>query len=98
MADPRNRRDSAATIARRLAAGVGSRVALPRNAVGRVGQARLAKQTGFAATERRGFLGRALFAAAKTGGRNVSGFALRRENVAQAQRLHSRGRDFAGAR
>ncbi len=39
--------------ARRLAAGVGGRVALSRNAVGRLGQARLAKQTRFAATERR---------------------------------------------
>src|SRR5262245_52279338 len=45
LADRIDRRDRAAPFARRLAAGVGSGIALPRTAAGRMGQARLAKQT-----------------------------------------------------
>src|SRR5262245_16181299 len=73
LADPRYRRDRAAPPTRRLAAGVGGRVALSRKAVGRMGQTRLAQQTRFALAQPGRVCGCALAATEKTGGRNVSG-------------------------
>src|SRR5262245_18205830 len=67
---------------------MGSRVEMPRNAAGGMGQTRLANQTGLAATKRRSFLGRAAVATTKSGGRDVSGFAFWRADVAQTSRLH----------
>src|SRR5262249_45338591 len=83
LADPRHRRDRAAPVTRRLAAGVGGRVALPRRVAGRVGQARLAKQTRSAARECRPGLGCPAVTARKIGGGNVSTPAVRRREVVE---------------
>src|SRR5262245_55335358 len=79
----------AAPLARRLAAGMGSGTARARRVVCRLGQTRLAKKTGFAATERRGFL--PLSAATNPGGRDVSRLAIWRANVTEESRFHRRG-------
>src|SRR5262249_36620087 len=78
LADPRHRRDRAAAITLRLAAGVGSRVALPRNAAGRMGQAGLAQQTRSTVAQPGRVYGRPVVATKKNGGRNVSRPAFRR--------------------
>src|SRR5262245_8912699 len=88
LADPLRRPDRAAPLARRLAAGVGSRVALPRGAAQRVGQTQLANQTGFVMAQHECILGCALFAATKIGGRYVSRLALWRADASEASRFH----------
>src|SRR5262245_61051174 len=77
LADQVDRRNRTAPPARRLAAGVGSGIALSRTAAGRMGQARLAEQIRIAAAEPGRVLGCALLAARKMGGRDVSRLALR---------------------
>src|SRR4030095_109138 len=78
----------AAPLARRLAAGVGSRVALPRIAPGRLGQTRLGKQIRSAATERRRVPGRAALTTTKIGGQDVSRLSFWRADAAQTTCLH----------
>src|SRR5215471_11964458 len=92
MADLCNWRDRAAKTPRRLAAGVGSGIAIPRTAVGRMGPARLAEQAWTAASQPGRVLGCALVAAATMGGRDVSRLALRFANVAEEPRLYFRSR------
>src|SRR5215813_13145342 len=87
----------AAALARRLEAGVGGRVALARGAVGRLGQARLAKQTRSAATQPGRVLGCAAFTTKKIGGRNVSRPAFWFANAAEESRLHGYCCFHAGA-
>src|SRR5262245_52734083 len=95
LAHRSNRRDRAAPPTRRLAAGVGSRTALSRTAAGRMGPARLAEQTRTAEAQPGRVLGRAVVAARKMGGRDVSRLAIRHTNTAEESRLHFRGRaDF----
>src|SRR5882672_8011330 len=92
LANPGDRRDRAVPFARRLAAGVGSRVTSSRNIARRLGEAQLAEQTQFGLPKPRRFLGRAVASATAMGGRHVSGSAIRRANVGQGERLHdSRG-------
>src|SRR5262245_33051757 len=85
----------AAPFARRLAAGMGSRVALARGAVGRVGQAQLENQTRSAAAQPGRVLGCAAVTTEKTGGRDVSRLAFWRADDAQAQNPHDCGRAIA---
>src|SRR5262249_43805303 len=80
--------DRAAPVARRLAAGVGGRVATPRSTVGRMGSARLAEQTGLALGLDERLLGSALATTAKMGGRNVSRLALWRAHAAEESWLY----------
>src|SRR5262245_26263142 len=63
-----------------------------------MGQARSAKQTFSVVAQRGRVYGRALVAAKKIGGRNVSRLALWRADVAQISGLHGRGGVIAGAR
>src|SRR5262245_51550181 len=63
-----DRRDRAAPIARRLAAGVGGGVAIPRNATDRMGQPQFENQTRSAAAQRRRVLGCAALTTEKIGG------------------------------
>src|SRR5438128_735199 len=83
-----DRRDRAAPLAGRLAAGVGRRVALPRNVAGRVGQTQLDHQTGFVAAQPGRVAGYALVATQETGGQNVSEPAVWHPNAAETSRLH----------
>src|SRR5262249_38722649 len=90
VADPRHRCDRAAPLSRWLAAGVGSRVAVSRRVVSRVGQARLARQTCSAVAQPGRVYGCAVVATKKTGGRNVSRLALWRADVTQNPGLYSK--------
>src|SRR5215510_11047394 len=63
-------------VPRRLAAGMGSRVALSRIVAGRVGASHLANQTRFTAAQPGRVLGCAVVATQTMGGRDVSRFAL----------------------
>src|SRR5262245_26501982 len=88
LADPRNRRDRSAPLARRLAAGVGSGVAPSRRVIGRMGSAQLARQARSAVAQYERVLGRSVATTEKIGGRNVSRLTFWRADVAQEQRLH----------
>ena len=98
MAGAVDRRDRAAKIEGRLAAGMGSGIALSRIAAGQMGQTRLAGQRRSVAAQPGRVCGCAVVAAEKVGGGNVSRPALRRENAAEEQGLHRRGRAHARAR
>src|SRR5262245_30501033 len=96
LADRRHWFDRAAPFASRLAAGVGSGIALPRADAVPVGPARLAEQTRTASAQPGRVLGRAVVAAATMGGRNDSGLALWRTNVSEKSRRHGDCRLHAG--
>src|SRR5215510_5376971 len=76
---------------------MGGGTALPRNVDGRVGQARLAKQTRFAATQPGRVSGCAVVTTTKIGGRDVSRLALRRSNAENTTRLYFDRHSNAGA-
>src|SRR5262249_9805339 len=98
LADPYGLRDRAAPLTRRLAAGVGSGIAPTRRKSGGVGAAPLNSHDPLASAQYERVLGCAVVTTEKIGGRDVSRLALRRSNVAQTQKLYSRGHAFTGAR
>src|SRR5215831_4189342 len=67
LADSYDRRDRAAPLARRLAAGVGGRVATSRRVIGPMGSARLAQQARSVAAQYERVLGRAVATTKKIG-------------------------------
>ena len=69
LADSRRRRDSSSPLASRLAAGVGVRVALPRNAAGRMGSGSTVTASLICCGDTQRVLGCALVTAAPLGGR-----------------------------
>src|SRR4030095_3472429 len=97
LADQIHRPDGAAPLARRLAAGVGSRVALSRIVAGRVGATHMATQTRFTAAQPGRVLGCAVVTTQTMGGRDVSRFALWRADASEKSWLHRRGRVDARA-
>src|SRR5215475_10863057 len=97
LADQIHRPDRAAPIARRLAAGVGSRVATSRIVAGRVGATHSAKQTRFTAAQPGRVLGCAVVTTQTMGGRDVSRFALWRADATEKSWLRRRGRVDARA-
>src|SRR5215475_1344133 len=92
LADRACRRDRAAPLARRLAAGVGSGITIPRATAGRMGPSRLAEQARTVAAQRERVLGCAGVATTKTGGRNVSRYTFRFANAAEKSRRRLRRR------
>src|SRR5262245_3392595 len=83
LADPRRRRDRAAPPARRLAAGVGSRVAVSRDVDHSMGQARSARQTCSVVAQPGRVCRCAVDTTKKNGGRNVSRLEIWRAGAAQ---------------
>src|SRR5262245_28419116 len=84
LADSSHWRDRAASVAGRLAAGVGSRVAVPRSAACPVGSTQLANQIGSAVAQRWRVCGCAVAATKTMGGRGDSRHKVWRTNAAQA--------------